>query len=102
MEQTVKDLQAQNAQFQQMFLAMAKGQEDLKTLLLKDKRKKSKKLVGILNSRRRPGGPVKRALDLSNPSNTGDSLEENHNLEIDEVEVDYSEEQYPPADDKYK
>ena len=25
MEQTVKDLQAQNAQFQQMFLAMAKG-----------------------------------------------------------------------------
>ena len=37
MEQMVKDLQAQNAQFQQMFLAMAKGQEDLKALLLKDK-----------------------------------------------------------------
>ena len=42
MEKTVKDLKAQNAQFQQMFLTMAKGQEDLKTLLLKDKRKKMK------------------------------------------------------------
>ena len=29
MEQKVKDLQAQNSQFQQMFLAMAKGQKDL-------------------------------------------------------------------------
>ena len=92
--------QAQNAQFQQMFLAMAKGQEDLKTLLLKDKRKKSKKSVGVLNSRRRSGGPVKRALDLSTPSKMGDSLEEDHNLEIDEVEADYSEEQYPSTDDK--
>ena len=42
MEQIVKDLQAQNAQFQQMFLAMAKGKEDLKTLILKDKKKKPK------------------------------------------------------------
>ena len=100
MEQTVKDLQAQNAQFQQIFLAMAKGQEDLKTLLLKYK--KSKKSVGVLNLRRRPRGPVKRALDLSNPSNMGDSLEEYHNLDIDEIEAGYSEEQYPPIDDKYK
>ena len=91
MEQTVKDLQAQNAQFKQMLLAMGKGQEDLKTLLLKDKKKKSKKTAGILNLRRRPGGPVKRALDLSTPSKTGDSLEEDHNLEIDVVEPDYSE-----------
>ena len=52
MEQTVKDLQAQNAQFQQMLLAMGKGQKDLKALLLKDKRV---------------------------------SLEEDHNLEIDEA-----------------
>ena len=29
MEQTVKDLQAQNAQFQQMLMAVGKGQEDL-------------------------------------------------------------------------
>ena len=68
MKQTMKDLQAQNAQFQQMFLAMAKGQEDLKTLLLKDKKKKSKKSVGVRNLGRRLRGPVKRALDLSTSS----------------------------------
>ena len=38
--QAIKDLQAQNAQFQQMFLSLAKGQEDLKTLILKEKKKK--------------------------------------------------------------
>ena len=66
---------------------MAKGQEDLKTLLLKDKKKNSKKSVGILNLRRRPRGPVKRALDLSTPSNIGDSHEEDNSLEIDEAEA---------------
>ena len=75
LEQTVKDLQAQNAQFQQMFLDMAKGQEDLKTLLLTDKKKKSKKSVGVLNLGRRLRGPVKRALDLSTPSNEGNNHE---------------------------
>ena len=80
-----------------MFLTLDKGQEDLKTLLLKDKKKKSKKSVGVLNLRRRP-----KALDISTPSNIGDCLEGNRNLDIDEVEADYSEEQYPPTDDKYK
>ena len=50
-DQAIKDLQAQNAQFQQMFLSLAKGQEDLKTLILKEKKKKKK--VGILNMGRR-------------------------------------------------
>ena len=102
MEQTVKDLQAQKAQFQQMFLAMAKGQEDLKTLLLKDKKKNSKKSIGILNLRKIPRGPVKGALDLLTTSNMGDSHEEDNNLEIDEAEADYSEGQSPPTIDKYK
>ena len=75
-----------------MFLTLAKGQEDLKTLLLKNKKKKTKKSAGVLNLGKRPRGPVKGDLDLSTPYNTGDSLEENHNLEIDEVEADYSEE----------
>ena len=95
MEQTMKDIQAQNAQFQQMHLAMGKGQEDLKALLLKDKKKKSKKAAGILNLRRRP-----ETLNLSTPPSIGANFEEDHNLEIDEA--DYSEEKYPPADDKYK
>ena len=42
LEQNIKDLQAHNAQFQQMFLALAKGQEDLKALVIKDKKKKTK------------------------------------------------------------
>ena len=69
----MKDLQTQNAQFQQMFLDMAKGQEDLKTLLLTDKKKKSKKSVGVLNLERRLKGPVKRTLDLSTLSTEGDN-----------------------------
>ena len=61
MEQTIKDLQAQNAQFQQMFLTLAKGQEDLKTLLIKENKKKAKKSTGVLNlgrsSQGQPDGP---------------------------------------------
>ena len=81
---------------------MAKGQEDLKALLLKDKKKKPKNPVGVMNLGRRLKGPAKRALDLSTPSNMGNSHEEDNSLGIDEVEFDYSEEQYSPADDKYK
>ena len=43
LEQTIKDLQTQNAQFQQMFLTLAKGQEELKNLIIKEKKKKAKK-----------------------------------------------------------
>ena len=41
LEQNIKDLQAKNAQLQQMFLALAKGQVDLKALILKDRKKKT-------------------------------------------------------------
>lgn len=37
LEQTVKDLQAHNAQFQEMILNLSKGQEELKALLLEKK-----------------------------------------------------------------
>ena len=52
-EQTIKDLQVHNAQFQQMFLTLEKVQEDLKTLLIKEKKKKAKKSIGVLNLGRR-------------------------------------------------
>ena len=71
MEQKVKDLQAQNAQFQQMFLTLAKGQEDLKTLLLKYKKKK--KSVDILNLGRRFKRPTEQALGFVTPSTEGDN-----------------------------
>ena len=55
LEQTVKDLQAQNAQFQEMMLSLSKGQEELKALLLE--KKKDKKAVSFINpGRRRKGG----------------------------------------------
>ena len=59
LEQNSKDLQAHNAQFQQMFLALAKGQEDMKALIVKEKTKKAKKQIGILNMGRRFRGPAK-------------------------------------------
>ena len=85
-----------------MFLALAKGREELKALVIKEKKDKAKKQDGVLNMGRRLRGPVKRALDLTTPSNKGDNHEEDKNPGTDEEEADYSEEQYPPADDKYK
>ena len=73
LEQTVKDLQAQNAQFQQMLLALAKGQEDLKALIIKEKSKKANKPSDVLNLGRRFRGPAKRDLDFATPSNEGDN-----------------------------
>ena len=63
-EQSIKDLQAQNAQFQQMFINMAKGMEDLKALILKEK-KKNKKAASILNMGRRFRGSLKQQVDLT-------------------------------------
>ena len=58
-DQIVKYLQAQNAQFQQALMNLAKGQEDLKTLFTKESKKK-KKFV-ILNVRRRSKGHAQLA-----------------------------------------
>ena len=105
LEQIVKDLQAQNSQFQQMFLALAKGKEDLKALIVKEKTKKAKKPVGVLNLGIRFRGLAKRSLDFATPSNEGDNqeekpTEENNNPGFEEDEADYYEEQYPLVDDK--
>ena len=107
-EWTIKDLQAQNAQFQQMFLALDKGQEDLKALMIKDKKKNAKKPVGVLNLGRRFKGPSRRTLDFATSSGDGDN-QEGKNKEVighleseEEEEVDYSKEQYPPSNNKYK
>ena len=60
LEQTVKELQPQNAQFQERLLSLAKGKEELKALI-KEKKKKKKKPIDILNMWRKFRGPVKRA-----------------------------------------
>ena len=63
-EQTVKDLQAQNSQFQQLLMTLAKGQGELKTLLEKEKEKNKKKRVGVATMGRRFEGQAKRVLDF--------------------------------------
>ena len=105
LEQTVKDLQAQNSQFQQMLLNLAKGQEDLKTLFTKESKKKTKKKVVILNMGRRFKGPAQLAQKEDASSEEEDNQEEEarstraRDNQATEDE-DYSEEQYPPADEK--
>ena len=51
-EQSIKALQAQNAQFQELIMSLAQGQEELKALLVK---KKKKKRTMLFNPRRKSG-----------------------------------------------
>ena len=113
LEQTVKDLRAQNAQFQQMLLNLAKGQEELKTLITKERKKKTRKPIGILNMGRRFIGPIKKTQYCDIPLNEDDNQgedgksvksEKESNLGSGqysyEDEEEYSDKQYPPADEK--
>ena len=50
-----------------MFITLAKGQEDLKALILKEKKKK-KKTSGVLNLGRRFRGLLKQPVDLTSSS----------------------------------
>src|ERR1051325_11314516 len=75
LEHTVKDLQDQNAQFQEMFTSLVQGQEDLKKLI-----NRKKKVIGLLNmGRRHKGGPrVVSRLELSDKSvKTDESIKNN-------------------------
>ena len=103
LEQTVKDLQVQNAQFQQMFTSLVQGQEDLKKLI-----NKKKKVVGLLNmGRRYKGGPkVVSRIELSEDSVKNEGSVKGNEEDQREPEKgreersDYS--QYSDEDDKYK
>ncbi|XP_058767093.1 uncharacterized protein LOC131640724 [Vicia villosa] len=109
LEQSVKDLQVQNAEFQALILSLDKGQEELKTLLTK-KEKKAKKPVGVLNMGRRFRGPLKKAKEVEIPEETEqeegasgktDQTSNNGSGKQDEEEEDYYEdEEYP--EDKYR
>ena len=58
-----------------MFPSLAKGQEELKALITKEKKEKIKKPSGILNMGRSLKGPIKRALEFK---------EENYDQEEDD------------------
>ena len=70
LEQTVKDLQAQNSQFQQLLMTLAKGQEDLKALLEKGKEKK-KKRTGMDTMGRRFENQARKVLEFPSTSDEG-------------------------------
>ena len=106
LEQTVKDLQAQNMQFQQLLTTLAKGQEELKTILSKEKKKKEKKPTGVVIMGRRFQGQTRRTLNFATTSGEGEGKGKetavSSESEEGEEEEDYSEEKYPLADDKYR
>src|SRR3954471_23813306 len=54
LEQSVKNLQTQNNQFQEMILNLAKGQEDLKALLIEKEKDQHKHQGGQDNQRSKP------------------------------------------------
>ena len=58
-----------------MFLTLAKGQDELKTLLIKQNKKKAKKSTGVLNLGRRFPGPARRTLDFATSSSEKDNQE---------------------------
>ena len=71
----MKDLQTQNAQFQQMIMALAKGQEELKALIVKEKTKKPRKTTSVVNLGRRFKGPLRQVVELTSSSKEGDNQE---------------------------
>ena len=63
-EQAIKALQAQNAQFQEMVMNLAQGQQELKALLLK----KKKKRTVLFNTGRRLGNTLQNEAERTTPS----------------------------------
>ena len=58
-----------------MFLTLAKRKEDLKTLLIEEKKKKAKKVTGVLNLGRRFPGASRKILDFTTSSGEKDNQE---------------------------
>ena len=63
-EQAIKAFQAQNAQFQELVMSLAQGQQELKTLLLK----KKKKRTVLFNPGRRYGNTLQNEVERTTPS----------------------------------
>ena len=86
-----------------MFLNLAKGQKDLKTLILKDKKKKKKNTV-LLNMGHRFGNRLRQEVYLSHSSGGGENQEERRapSPVVSDNDTDFDEDQYPPAEDRYK
>ena len=99
-EQAIKTLQAQNAQFQELVMSLAQGQQELKALLLK----KKKKRTVLFNTGRRLGNTLRNEAERTTPS-VGEGSHQGREVPspmVSDTETDYNDEQYPPVEDRYK
>src|SRR3954468_7916732 len=105
LEQSVKDLQTQNAEFQAMILNLANGRNELKALLTK-KDKKTKRPKGVINMGRRFRGRPKKAEDAEIPKNEEDeerdniSVKNNQGSHVGSDGEEEEEEEYPEDEDE--
>src|SRR3954468_8872958 len=76
-EASIKNLEAQNAQVQVAILELAKGQQELKALIIK-KKKKPKGSVGVSHLRRKIKIPVKRFKKPPIPETVGDDEQDDN------------------------
>src|SRR3954471_11988029 len=106
-ETSIKNLEAQNAQVQVAILELTKGQQELKALMIK-KKKKPKGSVGVSHLKRKIKIPVKRSKKPMIPEIVGDGEQgDNHSnqgsakpsLSSNEEDYDSGDEQ---DDDKYQ
>src|SRR3954467_8268877 len=107
LEQSVKDLQAQNTEFQALILNLSKGQEELKAMLTKKKKKKGKKtqvkkLRPILQLRDAEASEESDEDEQDDDASIKTDAKSNHDSAklSEEEEYYYHEDEHP--DDKYK
>src|SRR3954471_18186502 len=105
LEQSVKALQAQNAEFQTLILTLANGQNELKALLTK-KEKNTEKPKGVINLGRRFKGRPKKAEETGIPKEEEEEEEEddfsvknNQGSHVGSDSQEEEEEEYPQDED---
>ena len=91
-EQAIKAIQDPNAQFQELFMNLAKGQQDLKTLILKEKKKKR---TVLFSTGHRFGNRLREEVDLTTSYGGKYSQEERRapSPVVSENETDFDEDQ---------
>ena len=93
-EKAIKALQAQNAQFRELFMSLAQRQQELKALLLK--KKKNKRIV-LFNIGRRLGNTLQNEAERTTPS-VGEGSHQGREVPspmVSDTETDFNDEQYP-------
>src|SRR3954471_762253 len=105
-EASIKNLEAQNAQVQVAILELAKGQQELKALIIK-KKKKPKGSVGLSHLKRKIKIPVKKFKKPPIPETVADDEQEDNQSNQGSVKPSLSSNEDnrsgdEPDDDKYQ